>query len=150
MTLNGTRGFARALIVALSLVTMGFLTPVVAAAPAQALTDVGAILGVETRCDNSPYSLCLYYKGFDTAWWGTNTTGGLGGARFFANTGEGSGQAVIFNAGSVSCDASSTSICYISYNSGHSGPTDWLYGQRMGRLVETYKANAAVRISFGA
>jgi len=145
------RGFARAMIVALSLLTLGFITPVVAAAPAQALTNVGTSSGVEARCNSSSYYLCLYYNStMTTAWWGTSVSvPDLAGRTFFANTGAGSGQAVKNNAAAVSCDASSTSICYIFFNNGYSGPTDWLYGQRRGRLIETYNENASVRISFG-
>lgn len=133
----------------------GFVVPVVTAAPAMALTNVGTISGVEFRCNNSPYFLCLYYNSsMGTAWWGTSVAvSNLSSPtvqRFFANTGTGSGQAVKNNAAAVSCDASSTSICYVFFNSGFSGPTDWLYGQHSGRLVETYNENASVRISFGA
>ncbi len=153
MTSNGrTRRFARALIVALSLATLGFLAPVVAAAPAQALTNVGTTAGVEARCNNSPYYLCLYYNStMATAWWGTSVdVPDLTGYRFFANTGEGSGQAVEDNAAAVSCDASSTSICYIFVNPGYTGARDYLHGQRRGRLVEAYNRNSSVDISFGA
>lgn len=153
MKSNGRkRAFTRAMATTSSLLTMGFLAPIVTAAPAQALTNVGTINGVETRCNNSSYYLCLYYNStMTTAWWGTSTSvSDLANARFFANTGAGSGLTVKNNAAAVSCDASSTSICYVFFNSGYSGPTDWLYGQHSGRLVETYNDNASVRISFGA
>lgn len=131
---------------------LGFAIPV---ATASALTNVGNIAGVETRCNNSPYLLCLYYNsGMNTAYWGTSVAvSNLSSPtvhRFFANTGTGSGRPVKNDAAAVSCDASSTSICYIHYNSGFAGPTDYLYGQRSGQLVETYNQNASVRISIGA
>lgn len=134
-------GFVRALTAALSL---AFVVPAVTAAPAHALTNVGTISGVEARCNNSAYLLCLYYEGLDSAWWGTSgDVSDLAGHRFT------SGANVKNNAWYVSCDASSTSICYIFFNSGYSGPRDWLYGQRSGKLVETYNENASVRISIG-
>lgn len=146
-----TRGFARALTAASVPLILGFITPIVEAAPAHSGTNVGFIVGVEARCDSSSYYLCLYYNGFDSAWWGASTSvSDLGGARFFPNTGEGSGQLVAVNASSVSCDASSTSFCYLYFNPGYSGPFDWLYGQRGGRLVEVYKNVGSVRISIGA
>ncbi len=152
MKLNGRmRGFARALIVALSLVTPGFLAPVAEAAPAVVQTDVSAAPGVEPRCDRSPYYLCLYYNGSNSAWWGTSVSvPDLAGHTFFPFTGEGSGLPVKNNAADVSCDASPTSICLVFANPGYTGSRDWRYGQTTTRLLSTYKANAAVSVSFGA
>lgn len=115
--------------------------------PAKA-DNVGTILGVEGRCNNSPYLLCLYYNsGMNTAYWGTNgDIANLAGYRFFSGTGAGSGQFVKNNAAAVSCDAPSTWTCRIFFNSNWAGPTDYLRGQTSGRLVDTYNENASVLI----
>ncbi|MFC7615367.1 hypothetical protein ACFQV2_19550 [Actinokineospora soli] len=63
---------------------------------------------------------------------------------------DGAGQQVKNNATHISCDASTTTICYVFYNSRYSGPSDHLYGQSSGRLADTYSENASVRISWGA
>ena len=123
------------------------------AAPASA-DHVGDVPLVEARCAASPYALCLYYGGFGGAWWGTRVAvKNLSDPtvhRFFAGTGTGAGQPVKNNATHISCDAGSTSICYVFFNSGHTGPSDWLYGSSSGRLADTYSENASVRISWGA
>ena len=125
------------------------------AAPATAgpATNVGRWPGVEARCDSSPYLLCLYYGApSDSAWWGTGgPVGDLGRPpQYFTGPGEGAGRPVRGNAASISCDASTTSICYVYDRSGFAGDVDRLHGQRTGDLAGTYKNNVSVRISLGA
>ena len=133
---------------------IGFVTSLATSTPANA-DNVGTIPGVEPRCNNSPYVLCLYYNSsMRTAWWGTRVNvPNLDSPvvhRFFANTGAGSGQRVKNNAAAVSCDAGTTTICYVFFNSGFTGPSDYLHGQRSGVLADTYNENASVRISWGS
>jgi hypothetical protein len=121
------------------------------AGPAEA-TNVGTIPGVESRCHNSTYNLCLYYNStMRTAWWGTSVAvSNLAGRTFFPNTGAGSGQPVKNNAAAISCDIPANSICYVFVNSGFTGDDDMTYGQRSGVLDKTKNNNASVKISWAA
>ena len=123
------------------------------AAPAQAVSrNVGTVAGVESRCNSSVYLMCLYYNsGRATAYWGTSTSvSDLAGRTFFNGTGAGDNDPVKNNAAGVSCDMTTTSICYVFDRSSYAGDVDFLYGQRSGVLVNTYNDNASVRLSQGA
>ncbi|MEU4252273.1 hypothetical protein AB0F15_33210 [Amycolatopsis sp. NPDC026612] len=136
---------------AVAVLGVGIAAPIALAGSAQALTYVGSDAGVEGRCHNSTYYLCLYYNSTrTTAWWGTQTSvSDLGTRTFFAGTGTGSGTRVKTNAAAVACDAGSSSICYIFSLPGYTGGRDWLYGGSSGRLQETYNDDASVKISWG-
>ncbi|WP_258951388.1 hypothetical protein [Lentzea californiensis] len=122
-------------------------------APAGAASkNIGTIAGVESRCANSPYWACLYFNsGRATAYWGTSVTvRDLEGRRFFDGTGVGAREPVKNNAAAISCDMTTTSICYVYDRSELGGDVDYLYGQRSGVLSYTYNDNASIRLSPGA
>jgi len=121
-----------------------------AGAASAATKHVGTIAGVETRCNNSIYTLCLYYNsGANTAYWGTSdNVSNLAGETFFSGTGAGSGQAVKNNAAAASCDLLTTGKCWIFYNSGYAGNADYLNGQETGQLSYTYNEDASVKVVY--
>ena len=136
----------------LSLLAMAAATLVATPATAAAATNVGQFPGVEPRCADSPHSLCLYYGDPSTsAWWGTGrTVGDLGDPpQYFTGPGEGAGRPVKGNAASMSCDMTTTSICYVFNRAGHTGDVDYSYGQRTGYLKAAHKNNVSVKLSLG-
>jgi hypothetical protein len=124
------------------------LTP--AGAASAATRHVGTIAGVETRCNNSPYWLCLYYNSSArTGYWGTSTdVSDLAGETFLSGTGAGSGQAVKNNAAAASCDLPATGKCWVFFNHGYAGNADYLNGQETGQLSYTYNEDASVKVVF--
>ena len=124
------------------------LTP--AGAANAATRHVGTIAGVETRCNNSVYLLCLYYNSSaKTAYWGTDDdVSDLAGKTFLSGTGAGSGEAVKNNAAAASCDLASTGKCWIFFNHGYAGNADYLNGQETGQLSYTYNEDASVKVVY--
>jgi hypothetical protein len=114
----------------------------------------GQVTGVESRCADSPYHLCLYYSSStsNSAWWGTSrAVWDLGNPpQYFTGPGEGAGQPVKDNAASIFCDMTTRSICYVYDRAGFIGAADLYYGQRSGLLSGTYKHNGSVNLSYGA
>jgi hypothetical protein len=115
-----------------------------------ATRHVGTIAGVETRCNSSAYTLCLYYNsGANTAYWGTSVNvDDLAGRTFLSGTGAGSGQAVKNNAAAASCDLLSTGKCWVFFNHSYGGDADYLNGQETGRLSYTYNEDASVKVVY--
>jgi len=111
---------------------------------------VGTIAGVESRCNSSAYTLCLYYNSSTTtAYWGTSSNvSNLVNDTFFSGTGAGSGQAVKNNAAAASCDLLSSGKCYIFFNSNYGGNYDYLNGQETGQLYYTYNEDASVKVVY--
>ncbi|BBH71279.1 hypothetical protein ACTI_79640 [Actinoplanes sp. OR16] len=119
-------------------------------APAGAAArDIGSG-GVNSRCDSSPYLLCLFYSGnYSGAYWGTSSyVANLSNSRFISGTGSGAGQVVRNNAASMSCDTSVAGNlwCWSYYNTNRGGNVDYLLPQRSGNLYYTWNDEASVDI----
>lgn len=136
------RTWLRAAVVPL---VLGATAVVASPAPASAANNVGTFPFVESRCNSSLHLLCLYYNsGMDTAWWGTSTSVRDLAGRTFSD-----GRPVKNDAAAISCDAATSSICYVFPRSGYVGEADFTYGQRSGVLELTKNNNASVRLSLG-
>ena len=130
---------------------VGLATALAPAGVANAASHhVGTISGVETRCNSSVYTLCLYYNSnAATAYWGTSSNvSNLVNETFFGGTGAGSGQGVKNNAAAASCDLLSSGKCYIFFNSNYGGNYDYLNGQETGKLYYTYNEDASVKVAY--
>jgi hypothetical protein len=113
--------------------------------PASAATRNISQWGVGAACNNSPYLLCLFYRGqLGGALWGTNTyVSNLSSARF--GSGDGSGQVVRNAAASMSCDTTSLKCySYVSPNKG--GNIDVLNAGSAGQLYYTWNNEASVDV----
>jgi hypothetical protein len=122
------------------------VTPVATATSASASGHNSNQRGLNSRCNASPYLLCLYWDTYENgALWGTS--GAIPNLRNyrFPNNGAGGGQYVKNNAASMSCDTSYL-WCYSYYNENYSGNYDYVTPQRSGNLYYTSNDEASVRL----
>jgi hypothetical protein len=136
---------ARALVVVCLALTAGLALPT----PAQAASRFVGVDAQEGRCRTHPTALaCFYFNFFDQGYWGTaGPDGNLGDNRYFAGTGQGSGQIVRNNSRKLHCDFAVANICESFFSPNLTGNDDWMFWGQVGELFFTWNDNASVRIS---
>lgn len=141
---KGLRTFAAVAFAGLGI----FATLVVPSSQASAASSYVGVNGSETRCRTHPTALtCFYYSFWDQAYWGTaQNDSNLADNKFFANTGQGSGQVVRNNSRKIHCDYTVPSGCTSYYNTNYSGNYDYLYWGEVGELNYTWNDNASVEV----